>query len=155
MDRSTAFGLSLLAQTRQNVVALLDAQTEEQLNRIPPGLNNNLIWNAGHLIATSELLVYALSGHRTPSGREFIDRYRKGTRPEGAVGSDEIAAVKQQLTSGVERLREDLMALDWDNFKEYGTSFGVTLHGVDEALQFNNMHETMHFGTMLTMRKMV
>ncbi|MCP9237814.1 DinB family protein [Lewinella sp. JB7] len=142
-------------QTRQNILALLDAHTTEQLNRIPEGFNNNLVWNAGHVIATQELLVFALGGHRTPSGRDFIDRYRKGSRPEGPADTEELAYIRAELLEGNRRLKEAVGDLDWSEYQAYPTSYGVTLSTVAEAIEFNNMHEAMHLGTMLALRKVL
>ena len=142
-------------QARKNVLGLMNGLTLEQLNRVPEGLNNNVIWNAGHVIATSELLTYGLGGHRTPSGRDFIDRYRKGTRPEAPVSLAEVDLIKAELLAGSQRLREDYARLDWTTYTPYTTSFGVGFENVEEALTFNNMHETLHLGAMLVLRRLV
>lgn len=152
MSKQTKNELALLLAARKNILGILKAHTLEQANRIPEGFNNNLIWNAGHVVATMELLVYALAGQRTPSGREFIDRYRKGTRPEGLAGEAEYDLIAEKLITGVEQLNADLEELDFSNYKTYETSFGVTLNSADEALAFNNMHEAMHLGTMIALR---
>ena len=147
--------LALLRAARKNTHGLYTKFTKEQLDTVPEGLNNNLLWNAGHVIATMELLTYALAGLPTPSGREFIDRYRKGTRPDGPASDADYGYIEQQLLGGLDRLEADLQELDWSNYKEYTTSFGVTLRNVTEAMNFNNLHETMHLGTMLALRRLV
>ncbi len=155
MTTSTANTLALLRATRKNILGIYAAHDSTKLNQIPAPLNNNLAWNAGHVIATLELLVYGLAGLKTPSGREFIDRYRKGTRPEGPISEADHAHIKQQLLGGIEQLEQDLQSLDFSKFKAYETSYGVTLTSVEDALTFNNMHEAMHLGTMLALRRMV
>jgi len=147
--------IALHAATRKNVRSILKAHTLDQANTIPAGMNNNLIWNAGHVIATMELLTYGLAGLRTPSGKEFIDRYRKGTRPEGPADQAEYDLILDKLKVGGVQLAADLEHLDFGNFKEYGTSYGVTLTDVGDALAFNNMHEAMHIGTMLALRNLL
>ena len=153
-DQQTA-ALELLRQTRLNTLGLFQAYSSERLNKVPDGFRNNLMWNAGHVIATMELLVYGLSGVKTPSGREFIDRYRKGTAPDGPASVEDEAYIGKMLLGGIDQLAEDLERMDLNQFKEYQTSYGVKLTNVAEALQFNNMHEAMHLGTMLAMRKLV
>ena len=39
----------------------LEKYTLEQLNKIPEGFSNNLIWNIGHIIVAQQRLVYAAS----------------------------------------------------------------------------------------------
>ena len=147
--------LTIMREFRRNVANLLLSFDQADQNRIPAGLNNNLIWNAGHLLATTDLLIYALSGLKTPSGREFIDRYRKGTRPDGEVSAEEIKQIADLLVARVDQLDSDLRTLDFSNFKEYTTSAGVTLRSVEDAVSFNVAHEAMHFGTMLAIRNLL
>ena len=140
---------------RNNISKVMAGLTDEQLNHIPEKFNNNLIWNAGHVVATMELLVYALSGNHTPSDKTFIDKYRKGTKPEAAASGEEIARIRELLTSSLEKLEKDLPRLSGSDFKTYQTSFGVELNSVEDALSFNGFHESMHLGTMIALRKLV
>ena len=155
MTKQTQDTLALLRATRKNTLGIFVKHDLEQQNTIPAGLNNNMVWNAGHVIATMELLVYAMAGLKTPSGREFIDRYRKGTRPQAPVSAEDCHLFASKLSSSIEQLEQDLETLDFNNYKEYTTSYGVTLTSVDDALAFNNMHEAMHLGTMLALRNLV
>jgi hypothetical protein len=155
MSQQIQGALSLLRPTRKNIIRTLRHLSAEQLNTIPEGFNNNLIWNAGHVIATMELLTYGLSGMKTPSGRDFIDRYRKGSRPEGPVDQAAIDQILKQLEVGVEQLSADVPELETADFRQYETSYGVALSKLGDAMTFNNMHEAMHLGTMLAMRKLV
>ncbi|WP_407635809.1 DinB family protein [Solitalea canadensis] len=36
--------------------------TIDQLNKVPAGFNNNLIWNIGHEIVAQQALIYKSSG---------------------------------------------------------------------------------------------
>jgi len=152
MNKQTKDTLARLLAARKNILAIFEAHTLEQANKIPAGFNNNLVWNAGHVVATMELLTYALSGQKTPSDPAFIDRYRKGSRPEGPVSQEEYDLIVDKLMSSIEQLEKDLDEKDFSNYKEYTTSFRVTLASIDDALAFNNMHEAMHLGTMLALR---
>ncbi|NJB86447.1 hypothetical protein GGR26_002215 [Lewinella marina] len=151
LNQSLAYHL----QVRRNILALTESVSLAQLNWVPELMSNNLIWNAGHVIATQELLVYALAGHRTPSGKDFINRYRKGTRPEGEEPAESYAYIRSELLEGHQRLRAACNDFDWSNYQPYTTSFGVELTGLEDALAFNNLHEAMHFGTMIALRKLV
>ncbi len=155
MTPALTYAFDLHRQARENVLTLVQALTTDQLNEVPTSCNNNLIWNAGHVIATAEQLTYGLGGHPLPSGLEFINRYRKGTRPEGEVDQREIDYIRRELSAGHARLVEDFERLDWSAYRPYTTSFGSSFSSIEEAVTFNNMHETMHLGTMLVLRRLV
>ena len=155
MDAALLYTFTLHRQVRENLRTLLGTLTTEQLNTVPAGCSNNLIWNAGHVVATSELLTYGLGGHALPSGSDFVNRYRKGTRPEGSAGTEEIAYITRELLDGHTRIREDFEKLDWSGYTPYTPSFGATFSTIAEAVTYNNLHETMHLGTMLVLRRLV
>ena len=106
MTDSARSALALHLKARENIAGLLAPFTLAQLNTVPAGFNNNLIWNAGHVIATCELLTYGLAGKPTPSDRAFIDRYRKGTRPEAPAGQAEADRIVAGLNGGHRQLAE-------------------------------------------------
>lgn len=62
--------IPLLNATRQNILTLMQGLSADQLNKMSAGFNNNLIWNAGHVLVTQQLLYYKLS-HKT-SFKHFI-----------------------------------------------------------------------------------
>ncbi|MEM9928544.1 MAG: DinB family protein [Bacteroidota bacterium] len=155
MNATAESTIALLRATRKNIQGIYDRYSEEQLNLVPPGFNNNLIWNAGHVIATMELLTYGLAGLPLPAGQDFINRYRKGSKPAPRSPEGDYTLIKAGLQTSIDRLVHDLDHLDFSNFRVYPTSYGVTLSSVEDAMVFNNMHEAMHLGTMLALRKMV
>lgn len=151
------FAFRVLAQTRVNVTNMIARFEPHQLNTIPEGFSNNLIWNAGHLLVTQQLLVYGLSDLPMRISEEWVERFRKGSRPDGAVGLDEIKTIREALLSLPEQTHTDLVKGQFSSqpFKIYPTSFGVTLHNVQEAIAFNNVHEGLHLGAMMALAKKV
>ncbi len=106
-------------------------------------------------MVTLDMLTYGLAGLPMPSDLGLVARYRKGSRPDGQEPEADYGVIGEGLLRRVDQLEEDLQSLDFSNFRVYTTSYGVTLHNIDEALTFNNMHEAMHLGTMLALRKLV
>ncbi|MEM9258886.1 MAG: DinB family protein [Bacteroidota bacterium] len=147
--------LAMLRATRAKIQTIFDNYTFDQLNSIPAGFNNNLLWNAGHVIATMELLTYGLGGQPLPSDQAFIDRYRKGSKPAPPCPDKDYETIGMGLKSSINQLEADLQDLDFRKFRMYTSSYGVTLNSIDEALAFNNVHEAMHLGTMLALEKLV
>jgi len=140
-------------KSRENFIALLNAFPLQALNRIPEGFNNNLIWNFGHVIVTQQLLCYKLSGLEMQVSDEQVQAYRKGSKPERAVSDNEVQALKRLGLMTIDQLRRDLEKDVFQDFHEYTTSFGVTLSSIEEAIHFNSMHETLHLGYAMAMRK--
>lgn len=147
--------LSISRQTRRNFLSLIDSLSTEQLNKIPEGLNNNIVWNLGHIIVTQQLLCYALAGVTPTMEKSLIEKYRKGTRPEGFIDSDEINVLKSHLFSLVDELEKDIKTGMFGNYQPYTTSYGVELTSINDAVAFFPVHEAMHYGVALTIRKFV
>ena len=134
---------------------ILENYTLEQLNKIPVGFNNNMIWNIGHIVSTQQTLVYKLSGIETLVSDEFIAKYRKGTKPEGDVLQAEVDAIKALLFETIKKTEQDYNNKIFKTYTEITTSLGFVLKNVEEALNFNNFHEAAHLGIIMSIRKFV
>ena len=139
--------------TRNNVFQLLNNLAPRQLNFIPEGFSNNLLWNAGHILATQQLLLYSLSGQDMLLPGSFIDSFRKGTRPEEDYDEEMIDFIKEKLMPTAQQAALDYERGLFQAFKTYPTSYGIELKNIREAIQFNNVHEGLHFGYMMALRK--
>lgn len=137
------------------LLKILDAHSLVQLNKIPHGFSNNLIWNIGHCIASQQSLVYKLSGLPTLVTDEFIEKYRKGTKPEGDVSQLEVDQIRSLLLETLEQTERDFENKVFVNYNEYTTSVGFRLHDIHSALDFNNYHEGIHSGIAMSIRKFV
>ncbi len=147
--------LNNIRACRKNILGILQSLSHEQINQIPKGFNNNLIWNYGHVIVTQQLLNYGLSGIPMLLDKEIITRYRKGSKPEGEVSIAEFEALQALAQSTLDQTHLDYEAGKLANFKEYPTSFGITLHSIDEAITFNALHEALHLGSCLALRRAI
>jgi hypothetical protein len=140
---------------REILLKVLDNHSLEQLNKIPTGFGNNLIWNIAHCVSTQQVLVYKLSGLPMMVSEDFINKYRKGTKPEGDVSQAEVDEIRTLLSTTLEQVQEDFADGIFQNYTEYTTSMGYTLKNVNGALDFNNYHEGIHTGIIMSIRKFV
>ena len=145
--------LTILEKTRANINKLVAAYSLEQLQIIPEGMNNNLLWNYGHVLVTQQLLCYKLSGNEVSMESSIVDRYRKGTFPDHIDAEAELALFNKLCFEQVGVLKADYEKGLFKDFKPYATSFGMELAAIEDAILFNNAHEAMHLGTMLAIRK--
>lgn len=145
--------LDITLQTRKILYKILKNTPREQLLKIPDGFRNNIWWNIAHVVVTQQLLVYKLSGLPIKVSQELVDKYKKGTVPDGTATDDEIDEILGFLFSTVEWTIEDFENGLFKKFNEYPTSAGVTLKNVDDAITFNLFHEGLHLGAILSLRK--
>ena len=140
---------------REILLKILDNHSLEQLNKIPAGYSNNLIWNVAHCISSQQVLVYKLSGLPTLVSDEFIDKYKKGTKPEGDVSQVEVDEIRALLFLTLEKTEKDVNEGIFQNYTTYLTSMGFELTNVQDALDFVNYHEGIHTGIIMSIRKFV
>jgi len=145
----------LMKTTRQNVLDFASKFTIEELNVIPPNFNNNIIWNVGHLIATQQVLNYQLSGLEFTVYIDFVERYRKGTKPEKFIGAEEWKFISEHLLSTIETTREDYTQKRFQKYRKYETSYGFLLEKIEDAISFINVHEGVHFGFIKAIGKVL
>lgn len=138
---------------REILLKILDNHSLEQLNKIPEGFSNNLIWNIAHCVSAQQSLVYKLSGVPSKVSEDFIVKYRKGTKPEGDVSQPEVNEIRRLLSETLHQAEKDYADKIFVNYTEYTTSMGFTLRNVEDALSFNNYHEGTHTGIILSIRK--
>lgn len=141
--------------SRKMIAPFLENYTLEQLNAIPDGFSNNLIWNIAHIVVTQQLLVYKLSGLPTMVSDEMIEKFRKGTKPEHIVTQAEVDEIKSLLFTTIDQTEVDFENKIFKNFDEYPTSTGFVLKSAKDAMIFNNFHEGLHLGILMSIRKFV
>ncbi len=145
----------ILQITRQNTLTLLDDLTLDQLNEIPEGYSNSIIWNVAHVVTTQQLLCYGLSNNEKLIAADRIDQNRKGTKPERYYSEEEVAFWKEQMIYTAGKIKEDYSAGIFKEFNEYTTSYNITLTDIEKAIEFNNVHEGVHYGYILALRKSI
>jgi hypothetical protein len=141
--------------SRKLTSQFLENYSLEQLNKIPEGFNNNIIWNIAHVIVTQQLLVYKLSGLPMMVSDELVDKYRKGTKPDGAISQTELDEIKSLLFETINQTEADYNAKVFKSYNELTTSLGFTLKDIEDALPFNNYHEALHVGIMMSIQKFI
>ena len=148
-----AFDITI--KNRTLLESFLDNYSLEQLNKIPKGFSNNIIWNIAHTVVTQQILIYRLSGVPSLVSVDVIERFKKGTKPDGDLSQTEVDAIRSLLFSTIEKTKADYNNGVFKHFDEYTVSTKSTLTNVDEAIDFNNFHEGIHLGTIMALRKFV
>lgn len=149
--------LKILKQSRQNILNLVKTFSIDQLNKIPIDFNNNIVWNFGHIIVTQQILCYKLSGVDMCVDQNMVENYRKGSKPdsERPINRDEFENLIELLGQTTYNLEVDFKNGMFLSYNTYTTSYGMTLSSIEEAIRFNNVHEGLHYGSILNLKKLV
>ncbi|MBL4747139.1 MAG: DinB family protein [Flavobacteriaceae bacterium] len=140
---------------RKCILAIAKELSQEQLNTIPTGFKNNIIWNIGHTIVTQQLLVYKLSGLPCLISDETIANYGKGSTAKTNLTEKETTELLDNLLVLSATMEADYKAGKFNTYNNYTTSLGFELTDVEKAIQFSNYHEGIHLGIIMAIKKLV
>lgn len=139
--------------SRNILLKFLENNSLEQLNTIPEGFSNNLIWNIGHIVVVQQMLVYNLSGLPMFISDDMVEKYKKGTKPEAPVTPEEVEQIKDLLYATLEQTKKDFANGVFKEYKAFTTMSGFNIRNAQEAMEFNNYHEGVHTGVMMRIHK--
>ena len=147
--------IEVLRKLRSNVLGLISELSTEQLNKIPDGFNNNIVWNLGHIIAAQQGVCYKRAGLDTIVSEEFFESYRPGTKPQKFVDAEEIEHIKELLFSTLDRFEADAQKGIFTAYTPVVTRYGVELTNITDAVNFLPFHDGFHMGYMMALRRLI
>jgi len=140
---------------RKLLIEITKDLSTEQLNKIPVGFNNNIIWNIAHLISAQEGVCYKRSGSELKTNEIFFQSYRPGTKPEGFIDSEEVERIKTLLLSTLDELEVDYDAGIFKNYTSVVTRYGIEISNIDDAINFLPFHDGLHMGCIVALKRMI
>ncbi len=150
------FTLEVLPNTRKAFNNIIESCSLQDLNKIPKGFNNNIIWNIGHIVVIQQILVYKLSGLPMLVSDALVEKYKRGSKPDGDVTHEEVNELKDLLFTTIDKTKVDYAKNVFKNFTPYTvTTTGNTLSSIDDAFNFVLFHEGLHFGYVLALLRAI
>lgn len=140
---------------RKSLVQEIDDLSIEQLQKIPEGFKNNIFWNVAHTLVSQQILHYKMSGLNPLITNDWIENYQNGTFPRFVITEDEIDYLKSKLIITAEQLEQDFNEKRFESYTEFETKMGILISSVEDAINFNNTHEALHYGIVSSMKKLV
>ncbi|MBT8185733.1 MAG: DinB family protein, partial [Eudoraea sp.] len=131
-------------QNRKIFYRILKHTPMEQLLKIPDGFRNNVFWNIGHVVVTQQLLTYDRSSLSMKIPDNMVERFRKGSVPDGRMTQQEKDQLSTYVFSTIERTEEDYRAGVFKSYRKFTTATNAEIASVDDALIFNLFHEGLH-----------
>ena len=149
------YSIDALRSTRHFVLNLMENYTYEQLTTIPDGFSNSMLWNFGHIVVVQQLLIYGLSGNDLHLDKSIVHLFKKGATGKETLSEKEFEDLKTQSLELVNQLEKDYERICKTDYTQFMTGLNVELNSIDEAIEFNNIHEAVHIGVMMGIGKLV
>jgi len=142
---------------RNPFIQLIDSLSEEELNYIPEGFNNNIIWNFGHIVVSTQTLAYVRTGILpNASSVKYVDEFKKGTKPTRIITASEIEELKNLAVGTIAQLEDDFIAGKFSTINPFSTeTFGVEMHDIQEIMLMSLSHDLLHYGYALAQKRLL
>ena len=147
--------IDILRNPRKMILDIVKDYNTDQVNHIPEGFNNNIIWNLGHMIASQQGICYKRCGLETVVSDDFFNTYKSGSKPGRYISQEEYDELKELFLTTLDKLEEDYAAGIFINYTSVMTRYNVELNNIDEALSFLPFHDGLHIGYIMSLRKLV
>lgn len=145
----------IIRKTRQNILNQVSELTIDQLNEIPAGFNNNIIWNLAHMVAAQQGVCYVRGGLPLVIKEEFFLAYKPDTKPQGPLSAAQFEEIKQLMFSTIDVLEADYKKGLFKNNPSWTNRYGIELPVIEDSLHFLLFHEGIHFGYIMALKRMV
>lgn len=150
------FIFKYIHRTRELFTELVNSLSTEQLNKIPDGFRNNIAWNFGHIIVSTQALCYLRSGVQPDIDIPFLHKYQRGTKPEGFISQQEIDTLKDQAVSSLSKIEEDIVKDVFADVIPFSTAtYGYAMGSIEEVIACCLAHESLHLGYAMAQRKLI
>lgn len=140
------------------VLKQISGLTSEQLNLIPAGYNNNIIWNVGHLVSATQAICYKRAVLPVTIDDKYVTPFLPTTKPVGFINSEEIDIIKELFISSIDTLNTDLGNNIFGNYtksERIEEVYGIDVSNIDDAIEFLLYHEGFHSGYIAGLIRLV
>ena len=144
-----------LRKTRMGLLYQVQDLDIAQLNKIPEGFNNNIIWNIGHIFTGQQRICYLRSGLKPVLEIPVLSDYTPQSKPFSMIEEKEIINLKKLFVPMVDRLEEDYEKQLFVNYETFSTPYGFDIASIDDAIRFMIFHEGLHAGYIQAMKRMI
>ena len=146
-----------IIDSRKAFIQLIDGLSLAELNQIPDGFNNNIIWNFGHIVVSTQTLCYVRTGiWPDASTVKFVDNYKKGSKPSYFVEAAEVEALKEICISSIKQIEADYHKGVFQKINAYSTStFGALMEDIETVLVTSIGHDNLHMGYAQAQRRAI
>lgn len=147
--------IEIIRKPRIMMLNMVKDLSTEQLNHIPQGFNNNVIWNLAHIISGQQGICYTRADLPIIVDDKYYTPFRPDTKPAGFIDDGEIAVIKDLFLSTIDKLEADLEKGIFTSYPTWTTRYGLDLSSIEEAIAFLPFHEGLHCGYMMALKRVI
>lgn len=147
--------IEIFKKTRAFLLSIISELSADQLNKIPPGFNNNIVWNLGHLVAAQQGVCYVRGGLPMVVDEKYFLNYKPETKPSGYVNDEEVRVLKEQLLSTIDKLETNLAANVFAANPPWTNRYGVEHKNIADSIRFLLFHDGLHLGYIMALKRVV
>lgn len=144
-----------IIQFRHYLLGRISDLTPQQLNYIPAGHRNNIIWNLAHMTAVLQVLCYVRSGLAMTIDQTYYTPFLAGTSPEKEMTPDEIATIKSLFITTANQLADDYergIFVDYSKVEKIEQVYHIQVTNIDDAIEYLLHHEGFHYGCISSLK---
>lgn len=150
--------LQKLEKLRHFLLKEISGLTTEQLNAIPGGFSNNIIWNLAHLVSANQLIFYKRAGLPLTIHEQYITPFLPGSKPATLISKEDVDVIRELSISTVGGMQTDYENQNFGNYKKsenIGRYYGIEVLTIEDALEFLLYHEGYHTGKIIALKHLV
>ena len=129
--------------------------TEEQLLAIPDGMESNILWHLGHLYHSHCGMLYGHCAAENPCPDAYADMFKGGTKPADWPDNVNVQEIVANFDGVINQLVQDYSAGAFANYEGWELAPGMNLETPEDALGFVAVHESVHHGNIIVMRRLL
>lgn len=145
----------IIKSVRKYLLGLIADLTVDELNEIPAGFNNNIIWNLAHIIASQQNVCYVRGGLDLKIDQNLFLAYKPETKPQAYVEMEKIAEIKELFLSTIDQLEADYYNNVFNDYNAWTNRYGVTHNTIEDTINFLIFHEGFHIGYITSLKRLV
>lgn len=139
--------LEQLKFTHSYLTRALSTVTLENVNEVPKGFNNSILWNVGHILVSNEMLLFANTGDELKLSQDVINLFKGGTKPsDWNTEPPTFKVICNLLDEQVERITTTYEGRLDEELNKSMKIANFEMKTVRDILGFVIFHEGLHTG---------
>ncbi|WP_019156714.1 DinB family protein [Robertmurraya massiliosenegalensis] len=150
MNKRQEILFNQLETYRSEILEAIKDVNEKKAEFIPPGFNNNIRWNLGHIYLDQYLWIQAVTKEKADVPAGFHKWFGYGTSPSNFTSeTPKLEELKILLQNQPNEIRNRF----GDRLEEVFEATEMGMHTIEQVLIRTIFHEGMHLQVILNIKK--